>query len=46
MIKKYNFCDDFNTWFMEIDNTFKNQRGEYKSRLQKLYSYVCIPSYQ
>ncbi|PWY83780.1 hypothetical protein BO94DRAFT_494941 [Aspergillus sclerotioniger CBS 115572] len=40
MIDKYNFCTNFNTWFMEIDNTFKNQRGEYKSRLQKLYSYL------
>ncbi|RAK98824.1 uncharacterized protein BO80DRAFT_386919 [Aspergillus ibericus CBS 121593] len=40
MIEKYNFCDSFNTWFLEIDTTFKNQRGELKSRLQKLYSFL------
>ncbi|PYI02906.1 hypothetical protein BO78DRAFT_472295 [Aspergillus sclerotiicarbonarius CBS 121057] len=40
MIDKYDFCEDFNTWFLTIDTTFTNQRGELKSRLQKLYSFL------
>ncbi|OJJ78081.1 hypothetical protein ASPBRDRAFT_167552 [Aspergillus brasiliensis CBS 101740] len=45
IIDEYNFCDDFKTWFLTIDSTFKNKQGVNKPRLQKLYSYLPGETY-